>query len=176
MNCSVSNLLTRLFMIEMLLTHFMECYAHSLPSLAQANSSKVRDARTCVYDIVKLTMSHHYTTKALGRVWAPSPTASPRISSRGRFDTARPRQSTVAQDSWFQDLRILRGRLIERLGVLLALMVCAAYLFCHYGQLVEPATHLWTASLQRLRVGGSLLPSWSRVDWSSYANVSYATS
>ena len=121
-------------------------------------------------------MSHHYTTKALGRVWLPSPTASPRISSRGRFDIARPHQTIVNQDSWFQDLRILRGRLVERLGVLLALFICAAYLVCHYDQLVEPAATVWTASLHRLRAGGSLLPSWSRVDWSSYAYVSYATS
>jgi hypothetical protein len=121
-------------------------------------------------------MSHHYTTKALGRAWMPSPTASPRISSRGRFDTARPRQTPVAQDSWFQDLRILRGRLIERLGVLLALVICAAYLICHHGQFVGPAAHVWAQSLHQLRLGGSLLPSWSRVDWSSYAYVSYATS
>jgi hypothetical protein len=47
---------------------------------------------------------------------------------------------------------------------------------CHYDQFVEPAALVWTASLHRLRAGGSLLPSWSRVDWSSYAYVSYATS
>lgn len=89
---------------------------------------------------------------------------------------ARTRQTPVIQDSWFQDLRLLRGRLIERLGVLLALTICAAYLLCHYDQLAKPAAHVWTQSLHRLRAGGSLLPSWSRVDWSSYAYVSYATS
>lgn len=104
------------------------------------------------------------------------PTNSPRISSRGRFDTARPRQTAVVQDSWFKDLRILRGRLIERLGVLVALFICAAYLVCHHDQFVEPADQIWTQSLHRLRLGGSLLPSWSRVDWSSYAYVSYVTS
>lgn len=121
-------------------------------------------------------MSNHYTTKALGRAWMPSPTGSPRISSRGRFDTTRPRPAPVAQDSWFQDLRILRGRLIERLGVLLALFICAAYLVCHHDQFVEPANRVWAQSLNKLRAGGSLLPSWSRVDWSLYAYVSYATS
>ena len=121
-------------------------------------------------------MSHHYTTKALGRAWLPSPTASPRISSRGRFDTSRARPTTSTQEPWYQDLRILRGRLVERLGVLLALLICAAYLFCHYDQLVEPAALVWTTSLHRIRADGSLLPSWSRVDWSSYVYVSYATS
>ena len=121
-------------------------------------------------------MSHHYTTKALGRAWLPSPTASPRISSRGRFDTIRARQTATTQEPWYQDLRILRGRLVERLGVLLALFICGAYLVCHYDQFVEPAALVWTTSLHRLRSGGSLLPSWSRVDWGSYAYVSYATS
>lgn len=118
-------------------------------------------------------MSHHYATKALGRAWLPSPMDSPRVSSRGRFG---PRPAPVAQESWFQDLRILRGRLAERLGVLLALTICAAYLICHHDQLAKPAAQLWTHSIDRLRLGGSLLPFWTRVDWSSYAYVSYATS
>jgi hypothetical protein len=121
-------------------------------------------------------MSHHYATKALGRAWMPSPTASPRILSRGRYDTVRLRQTAVAQDSWFQDLRLLRGRLIERLGVVLALAICAAYLVFRHDQFVKPAVHVWTQSLNRLRLGGSLIPSWSRVDWSAYAYVTYATS
>jgi alpha-N-acetylglucosamine transferase len=65
---------------------------------------------------------------------------------------------------------------MERLGVIPALVICVAYLVCHHNQLVEPATHAWTASMQRIRIVGSLLPSWSRIDWSSYACVSYATS
>jgi hypothetical protein len=121
-------------------------------------------------------MSHHYATKALCRAWLPSPTASPRILSRGRYATVRLRQTAVAQDSWFQDLRLLRGRLIERLGVLLALTICAAYLIFRHDQFVKPAVQVWTQSLRRLRLGGSLIPSWSRVDWSAYAYVTYATS
>jgi hypothetical protein len=121
-------------------------------------------------------MSHYYATKALGRAWLPSPTASPRILSRGRYDTVRLRQTASTQDSWFQDLRQLRGRLLERLGVLLALAICAAYLIFRHDQFVKPAVQVWTQSLHRLRPGGSLIPSWSRVDWSSYAYVSYATS
>jgi hypothetical protein len=121
-------------------------------------------------------MSHHYATKALGRAWIPSPTASPRMLSRGRYDTVRLRQTAATQDSWFQDLRFLRGRLIERLGVLLALAICAAYLVFRHDQFVKPAVHAWTQSLHRLRLGCSLIPSWSRVDWSSYSYVSYATS
>jgi hypothetical protein len=60
--------------------------------------------------------------------------------------------------------------------VLLALTICAAYLIFRHDQFVKPAVQVWTQSLRRLRLGGSLIPSWSRVDWSAYAYVTYATS
>ncbi|KAM0716868.1 hypothetical protein Q7P37_006720 [Cladosporium fusiforme] len=137
-------------------------------------------------------MAHHYTTKALGRVWAPSsPTTPTRATSRGRFgvwpiisnaDTTPARQRSqqhgagAPQESWFQDLRILRGRLAERLGVLLALFICVSFLAFHRDRFLTPgAVHVW-ASVHRLRFGGgSLLPFWSRVDWRRHAYVSYAT-
>ena len=143
-------------------------------------------------------MSHHYTTKALGRAWAPSPTHSPRrVSSEGRFgpwpsnrnnnnnnnNTPRPRQQT--QEPWHQSLRILRGRPLERLAVLLALLLFAAFLAYQWHRdafhfrFVDSAAHhvwTWTQSIHRIRLGGSLLPTWARVDWREFAYVSYATS
>lgn len=127
-------------------------------------------------------MAHHYTTKALGRVWAPpsSPTIPTRVSSRGRFGAwptvdRTPRQQHAAQESWFSDLRILRGRLAERLAVLLALSICISFLAYHHDRFITPGVHVWTHSIHRLRLGGSLIPFWTRVNWSQYAYVSYAT-
>lgn len=133
------------------------------------------------YRQLPVLMSHHYTTKALGRAWLPSAAAaSPRVSLKSRFgsspsDQSRQRQHGT-QDSWFQDLRILRGRLIDRLAVLLAVLISIAFLTYHRDRFISPGVHVWTHSFHCLGLGGSLLPSWSRVDWSSYAYVSYATS
>lgn len=143
-----------------------------------------------------LQISHHCTTKALDRAGAPSPIHSQRTvsSSQSRFgpwpsnnngsNSPRPRQhhhSVAAQESWHQTLRILRGRPIERLLVLLALLVFTAFLAYHHDRLhfVDSATHhLWNSPKHRFRLdrGDSLIPSWSRVDWSEFAYVSYALS
>jgi hypothetical protein len=143
-------------------------------------------------------MSHHYTTKALGRAWTPSPIHSPggRVSSQSRFgpwpsrtssntnnNIPRHRQhiATDAQEPWHSSLRILRGRPIERLAVLLGLLVFTAFLAYHHDRLhfVDSAAyHVWNSSIKgRLRLGGgSLIPTWSRVDWSEFAYISFATS
>jgi hypothetical protein len=147
----------------------------------------------------QLQISHHYTTKALGRAWAPSPIHSPgRVSSQGRFgpwpsntntstnnNPPRPRQNQhAAQEPWHQDLRILRGRPIERLAVLVGLLLFAAFLAYHHDRfhfVDSAAHHVWNSSKDLLRLGGggggSLIPAWSRgVDWRDFAYVSYATS
>lgn len=125
-------------------------------------------------------MANLYSTKALGRAWPPStPTASPRTSSRGRFipwDLNPPRQRPPAvEESWFQDFRLLRGRLTERLVLILVLIFCAAFLIRNHEHLISPGTRAWVATLHVSRLSGSLLPPWSRVGWSDYAYVSYAT-
>jgi hypothetical protein len=140
-------------------------------------------------------MSHHYTTKALGRAWAPSPIHSPgRVSSQGRLNpwpsnknSPRPRQhhaaASTAQEPWHHSLRILRGRPIERLAILLALILFTAFLAYHHDRfhfVDSAAHHVWNSSINnRLRLagsrGGSLIPAWSRVDWSEFAYVTYAT-
>jgi hypothetical protein len=137
-------------------------------------------------------MSHHYTTKALGRAWTPSPIHSPgRVSSQGRFgpwpsrissnnNPAR-QHSAAAQEPWHHSLRILRGRPIERIAVLLGLLIFTAFLAYHHDRLhfVDfAAHHVWNSSKNRLGVigGGSLLPTWSRVNWNEFAYVLHATS
>lgn len=140
-------------------------------------------------------MSHHYTTKALGRAWVPSPIQSPgRISSQGRLNpwpantntnsttSNRPRQHAAVEEPWHHSLRILRGRPIERLAVLLALLVFTAFLAYHHDRfhfVDSAAHHVWNYSRNGLRLagsrGGSLIPTWSRVNWSEFAYISYAT-
>lgn len=139
-------------------------------------------------------MSHHYTTKALGRTWALSPIHSPgRVSSQGRLNpwpsntsNNNPRQhhASTAQEPWHHSLRILRGRSIERLAVLLALLIFAAFLAYHHDRFHffdSAAHHVWHSSIKnRLRLAGgrrgSLIPTWSRVNWSEFAYVTFATS
>jgi hypothetical protein len=149
-------------------------------------------------------MSHHYTTKALGRAWTPSPIHSPggRVSSQSRFgpwpsktsssntnnnnNIPRHRQHITAdaQEPWHASLRILRGRPTERLAVLLGLLVFTAFLAYHYDRLHfadSAAHHVWNSSKMRLGIGGgrsrgSLIPIWGRVDWSEFAYISFATS
>ena len=140
-------------------------------------------------------MSHHYTTKALGRAWVPSPIQSPgRISSQGRLNpwpantntnsttSNRPRQHAAVEEPWHHSLRILRGRPIERLAVLLALLVFTAFLAYHHDRfhfVDSAAHHVWNYSRNGLRLagsrGGSLIPTWSRVNWSEFVYISYAT-
>jgi hypothetical protein len=146
-------------------------------------------------------MSNHYTIKALGRAWAPSPIHSPGLvssqsrlnpwpsnntSSNNNNNSPSPRlhhaAAPTAQEPWHHSLRVLRGRPLERLAILLALLVFTAFLAYHHDRFLfvdSAAHHVWNSSIKnRLRLsggGGSLIPTWSRVDWSEFAYVTYAT-
>jgi hypothetical protein len=140
-------------------------------------------------------MSNHYTTKALGRAWTPSPIHSPgRVSSQSRSGPWPSRNSsnnnnnppgarqhsTAAQEPWHHSLRILRGRPLERLAVLFVLLLFTAFLAYHHDRLHfvgSAAHHVWNSAKNRSRLPGrgSTDPAWSHVDWSDFAYISYAT-
>lgn len=115
-------------------------------------------------------MAHLYSTKSLGRIWAPStPSSSPRVASKGRFDSSSTDTAAVS----LRDIRIFRGRPVERLGLAVCLLTLLVFLACRTPTLHFPNT---SGFGKVLRLGGSVIPTWHRTRWDQFAYITYATS
>lgn len=124
-------------------------------------------------DLVVPSMANPYSTKSLGRVWAPSSPSSPspRVASKGRFNS----ESTSFPTTALRDLRLFRGRPAERLGLAICLLTLIVLLACHAPTLHLPNTSGFGKIFSHLRLGGSVIPAWHRAPWNQFAYVTYAT-
>jgi len=109
---------------------------------ALVNIAKLRRMVASLADVhpnafVVPSMADLYSTKSLGRVWAPTSPSSPSpcVASKGRFDA-----QTASSSSSLKDVRLFRGRPAERLGLAVCLLTLIVYLACRKPNLHLPNT------------------------------------